>query len=49
MIPVKLNHDDEMACARAALDRAVGSEGMNDHSVQKLNLFQDILLQFFLN
>jgi hypothetical protein len=42
MIPVKLNHDEEMACARAALDRATGSEGMNDYSVQKLNLFQDI-------
>jgi hypothetical protein len=42
MILVKLSHDQEMACAKAALDRAVGAEGLNDYSVQKLNLFQDI-------
>lgn len=42
MILVKLNHDQEMACAKAALDRAVGAEGLKDYAVQKLNLFQDI-------
>ena len=42
MILVRLNHDEEMNCAVKALERAKGSEGMNDYSVQKLNLFQDI-------
>jgi hypothetical protein len=42
MIPVKLTHDEEMTCAAYALLRAYGSEGMNDYSVQKMNLFQDI-------
>ena len=42
MIPIKLNHDEEMMCAKAAFDRAVGAEGLTDYSVQKLNLFQDI-------
>jgi len=42
MILVRLTHDQEMACAKAALERAVGSEGLKDYAVQKLNLFQDI-------
>ena len=42
MIPIKLNHDEEMMCAKVAFDRAVGAEGLTDYSVQKLNLFQDI-------
>ena len=42
MIPVKLTHDEEMVCAAYALLRAHGAEKMNDYSVQKLNLFQDI-------
>lgn len=42
MIPVKLNHDEEMTCAAYALLRAYESTGLNDYSFQKLNLFQDI-------